>query len=83
MGGNVKRTFAIDVLKCEKCGGKMKVIATIEDPEVIVKILKHLGLSWEVPERAPPCAPPQESFGWGDAPADNYSQIDPTFDSFD
>ena len=30
--------------KCEKCGGKLKVIASIEDPDVIEKILKHLGL---------------------------------------
>ena len=37
----LKRVFAIDI---EKCGGKLKVIASIEDPDVIEKILKHLGL---------------------------------------
>ena len=36
----LKRVFAIDIEKCEKCGGKrsaarMKVIACIEEPEVI------------------------------------------------
>jgi hypothetical protein len=40
----LKRVFAIDIEQCEKCGGKMKVIACIEDPEVTDKILKHLGL---------------------------------------
>ncbi len=40
----LKRVFAIDIEKCEKCGGKLKVIASIEDPDVIEKILKHLGL---------------------------------------
>lgn len=40
----LKRVFAIDIEKCEKCGGKLKVIASIEDPDVIDKILKHLGL---------------------------------------
>jgi hypothetical protein len=45
----LKRVFAIDIEKCEKCGGKrsaarMKVIACIEEPEIIDKILKHLGL---------------------------------------
>ena len=45
----LKRVFAIDIEKCEVCGGKMKVIASIEDrgaapPDVIDKILKHLGL---------------------------------------
>ena len=45
----LKRVFVgaairIAIEKCEKCGGKVKVIACIEDPEVIEKILKHLGL---------------------------------------
>ena len=40
----LKRVFAIEIEKCEKCGGKVKVIACIEDSEVIEKILKHLGL---------------------------------------
>jgi len=34
------------------CGGASKIIAAIEDPPVIVKILSHLGL----PTRAPPRA---------------------------
>ncbi|MFP6616828.1 MAG: hypothetical protein VCB26_10525 [Candidatus Hydrogenedentota bacterium] len=38
------RVFANDVEKCEKCDGKVIVISSIEDPEVIEKILKHLGL---------------------------------------
>tara|TARA_B110000977_G_scaffold128889_1_gene164446 strand:- start:107 stop:313 length:207 start_codon:yes stop_codon:yes gene_type:complete len=48
----LKRVFVgaairIEIEKCGKCGkwrGKVKVIACIEDPEVIEKILKHLGL---------------------------------------
>jgi hypothetical protein len=40
----LKRVFKIEIEKCDKCGGKMKVIASIEEPEVIEKILKHLGL---------------------------------------
>jgi|TARA_B100000959_G_C14590699_1_gene463887 hypothetical protein len=31
----LKRVFSIEIEKCEKCGGKMKVIACIEDPDVI------------------------------------------------
>jgi hypothetical protein len=34
----------LEIEKCENCGGKMKIIAGIEDPDVIEKILKHLGL---------------------------------------
>ena len=40
----LKRVFAIDIEKCEKCGGVVRIIASIEEPEVIQKILKHLGL---------------------------------------
>jgi hypothetical protein len=34
----------IEIEKCEKCGSRVKIIASIEDPVVIEKILKHLGL---------------------------------------
>ena len=34
----------LEIEKCENCGGKMKIIAGIEDPDVIEKILKYLGL---------------------------------------
>ena len=37
-------TIRLEIEKCENCGGKMKIIAGIEDPDVIEKILKHLGL---------------------------------------
>jgi hypothetical protein len=33
-----------DPLRCPKCGGIMRVIAIIDDPEVTEKILRHLGL---------------------------------------
>jgi hypothetical protein len=36
--------FAIDIEKCEDCGGPVKIIACIEDSEVVEKILQHLGL---------------------------------------
>jgi len=49
----LKRIFDIDVEHCPNCGGALKIIAAIEDPPVIVKILSHLGL----PTRAPPRAP--------------------------
>lgn len=39
----LKRVFAIDIEKCERCGGAVKTIACIEDSEVIEKILQHLG----------------------------------------
>lgn len=44
----LKRVFAIEIEKCEKCGGSLRIVASIEDPNVIEKILKHLG-----PDQAP------------------------------
>ena len=49
----LKRVFAIDMAACPQCGGPLTLIAAIEGPAVIVKILAHLGL----PTRAPPRAP--------------------------
>ena len=49
----LKRVFNIDIEHCPNCGGRLKIIAAIEDPAVIVRILTHLGL----PARALPCSP--------------------------
>jgi len=38
----LQREFNIDIETCRVCGGSMKVIACIEDPLVINKILTHL-----------------------------------------
>ncbi len=57
----LKRVFNIDVEICSNCGGAMKIIACIEDPDVIQKILAHLDSVIPVPltailpeSRAPP-----------------------------
>ncbi len=49
----LKRVFDIDVTTCPNCGGQLKMIAAIEDPPVIQKILTHLGLSPHPPPRSP------------------------------
>ena len=38
----LKRVFGIDIEACARCGGKLKVIASIEEPAVVAKILAHL-----------------------------------------
>jgi hypothetical protein len=56
----LKRVFAIDIEVCRRCGGKLRVIASIEEPAVIVRILDHLGRDGEPPDPANPSrAPPQ------------------------
>ncbi len=49
----LRRVFDIDLEHCPQCGGEFKIIAAIEEPAVIVRILTHLGL----PARAPPRSP--------------------------
>ena len=38
----LRRVFGVEIKACARCGGKLKVIASIEEPEVIAKILAHL-----------------------------------------
>jgi hypothetical protein len=40
----MRRAFGLDVLRCPRCGGRMTLIATIDDPAIIHRILAHLGL---------------------------------------
>jgi hypothetical protein len=47
------RVFERDVLRCPRCGGRMRIMAAIDSPEAITKILACLGL----PIRPPPVAP--------------------------
>jgi len=53
--------FNIDIETCAKCGGEVRIIASIEDPGVIRKILAHLdekviptGTGMLPESRAPP-----------------------------
>ena len=50
----MRRVFALDVLECPDCRGRMRILATIRSLDAIHAILECLGL----PPRAPPVAPP-------------------------
>jgi hypothetical protein len=52
-----KRSFAVDVLACPQCGGRLRLIATLHDPVVIRKLLAHLGLARSGPSLGP--GPPE------------------------
>ncbi len=39
----LKRVFQIEIDTCLRCGGRLRVIASIEEPSVIDRILAHLG----------------------------------------
>jgi len=48
----LKRTRLVDVLPCEKCDGRMELVAFVTDPNRAAGVLEQLGMS--IPARAPP-----------------------------
>ena len=61
----LRRTCGGDALRCPKCAARMRVLATITDPSVVMKILSHLGLRTEPLSQARARAPAgQESFNF-------------------
>jgi hypothetical protein len=48
----LRRSFAVDVLECPKCNGRLRVIAVITERDPVRRILEHMG----VPSDAPPLA---------------------------
>jgi hypothetical protein len=73
----IQKIYHVNPLVWTKCSGSMRIIAFIEDQQLVKKILKHLNL-WIVNRKPPPCAngPPTESFiiydEFSSPCADNY-----------
>lgn len=61
----MRRTFGVDVLACPRCGGRLRLVALIEQAAVINRVLRHLGLPTTMP--APPRAAglPDDAADWG------------------
>jgi hypothetical protein len=55
----MRRPFDIDVLACPRCGGRLRLIATVEDPDAIRAILVALAESRDLAGRPPPFAAAQ------------------------
>jgi hypothetical protein len=46
----LRRTRGIDVLRCEQCGGQMKLLAFVTEPNLAAEILERLGLQPSSPD---------------------------------
>ena len=61
----LKRVFNIDITICSHCGKAVRIVASIEDPLVIKKILDYVNAKFSAPASAnqlpEPRAPPQAS----------------------
>ncbi len=51
----LRRVFGIEIDSCQRCGGRLRIIASIEAPHVIARILSHLER--RAAERAQPETP--------------------------
>ncbi len=72
----MQRVFVRDVLECPSCRGRMRVIAAIEQPEIVAAILGSLGLG----SRAPLAVPARQAELFCDfdfelaGPADDFTE---------
>jgi hypothetical protein len=71
----LKRVFGIDLESCPNCGGPLKIIAAIEQPNAIHKILTHLGLQAHPPPRAPARYDPEREADLIPSPAMTHSSV--------
>jgi len=75
----LKKTFQIDLSKCDRCGAPTKILGTVFSKNAVVKILKHLNFE---------CGPPARGHGkngWGTELFDSAPTPDrhQNFDHFD
>jgi hypothetical protein len=54
--------YAGDVLTCPRCGGVRRLLAAIQDPDSIERVLRAMGLPWQAPQLAVARVPPEV---WG------------------
>lgn len=52
----IQKIYQVDPLLCKICKNEMRIISFIEKPDVIKKILQHLGL-WDIRNTGPPEKP--------------------------
>jgi hypothetical protein len=72
----IQKIYEVDPLICPKCNEEMRIIAFIEQPLIIKKILKHLGI-WDTHNHDPPQKPAERIRQV--VYDDTYSQV-PSFD---
>jgi hypothetical protein len=63
----LRRAFGVDVLTCPRCGGTRRLLAAIQDPDSIERVLRAMKLPFDVPELALARAPLEDQGGqlWG------------------
>ena len=53
----IQKVYEVDPLECVNCGGNMRIIALIDDVDVVERILKHLKVWDPQPDTLTPAGP--------------------------
>ena len=72
----LQKVFAVDVLACPRCAGRLEVIAFITQPEVAKQILDHLGLA----SQGPPVRKAAATASDQAEPIPEYDDVDPVYE---
>lgn len=48
----LRRSFDVDIERCSKCGGRIRLIQSVTEPTVAHAILERLGFPTEAPRAA-------------------------------
>jgi transposase-like protein len=78
----IRKVYEVDPLVCPRCGSEMKIIALIDRPEVIKRILSHLErVASASTGRAPPSEEaPSTAVAVGEASSPKELSYEPLFD---
>ena len=60
----LRRVFRVEIFTCPNCGGARRLLAAIQDPDSIERVLRAVGLPFDVPELAVARAPPDGGGSW-------------------
>jgi hypothetical protein len=60
----IARIYESLPLQCTRCGAPMEILSFITDPDVVIRILDHLGEPSRPPEPTPARGPPQTEMVW-------------------
>jgi hypothetical protein len=54
----LKRVFGVEIERCARCDGRLAIIASIEEPAVIARMLAHVERTWPARSAAAPSGEP-------------------------
>jgi hypothetical protein len=74
----LRKVFAIDVLGCPRCAGRLEIIAFIAEARIARRILDHLGLASQAPPTSKASGEGGEGAAGDEGP--DYHAGDPTYE---